>query len=115
MKIFIGILIGVFSICGCLYINKLLVRQVKGTVLSLIAPNYSRCYRCGMPWKFTQGHSTPYNNDSGCFPLCEKCWGELTPQERLPYYKQLWIDWQKWGEQDIAKWNEIEKAVLEGK
>jgi len=51
------------------------------------------------------------------FPLCETCWGKLTPSQRLPYYRALWEEWNK-GEKvpgkEYANWNDIEKSVLEG-
>jgi hypothetical protein len=30
----------------------------------------------------------------GCSPLCEDCWRELSPDERLPYYKALYDLWE---------------------
>ena len=76
---------------------------------------YGRCYRCNLPWNIVGGHctryfSTTWNHEGGCFPLCEKCWSELTPHERLPYYKKLYDDWNDPDE----IWEEIETAVMEG-
>lgn len=63
----------------------------------LLHPGYSHCYRCGRPWACVEGHSTPYADGSACFPLCEGCWGALTPQDRLPFYRQLFVDWRRQG------------------
>jgi len=38
---------------------------------------------------------------SGCFALCEECWNELTPEERIPYYEQLIADWELKGAEKI--------------
>ena len=92
-----------------------------GPVSQALTPNFSWCYRCKTTWAFVKGHSTSYEPNSGCFPLCERCWVELkTPPMRLPYYRTLWDDWQQWrdGENDelydLAVWDRIETAVLNG-
>ena len=65
-------------------------------------------------WSGVEGHDTEYAKDRGCFPLCEECWAMLSPEERLPYYRQLWQEWQKYGPSDV-KWETIEAAVLNEK
>jgi hypothetical protein len=60
-----------------------------------------------------------YSDSKGCFPLCESCWSELTPETRLPYYKELYESWLSFGE-ELKKDCEglyplMEKAVLDGK
>ena len=81
------------------------------TIEKLLAPEFGCCYSCGRPWKFAKGHATPYSPSVSCFPLCEKCWERLTPQKRLPFYRELW---ESWNDPDV-KWEDIKKAVLEGK
>jgi hypothetical protein len=57
-----------------------------------------------------RSHTTYYSDaadavtrsGSGCFPLCENCWSALTPPERLPYYEQLLVSWEKYGPVDKA-------------
>jgi hypothetical protein len=44
------------------------------------------CSRCGVTWDLVNGHSVNYADGSGCFPICEECWDELTPATRLPFY-----------------------------
>lgn len=39
---------------------------------------------------------------SGICPLCEKCWAELTPEQRLPFYRKL-IDFH-FGRSSIDGW-----------
>lgn len=109
------ILILIFIIVIIFLINPLWFRQVRGKILQFLAPHYSYCFRCYSPWKFTKEHSTMFTEDDGCFPLCEKCWSQLTPQERLPYYCQLWDSWRKFGYRDPNEWDLIKKAVLEDK
>ena len=81
------------------------------------------CLRCHDTWDWKPSHVTNYSQTSGCFPLCEECWTELTPDERLPYYALLaglWIDEaQHYGRQDwvqdyVTAWPAIEAAVLAG-
>lgn len=48
------------------------------------------------------------------FPLCEQCWSELTPQNRLPFYRVLFEQWRFLGS-EYHEWADIERAVLEGK
>jgi hypothetical protein len=100
---------------------KLMLRKLWGMIARLLSPQYSACGRCGRPWNVCKGHSTYYKSGSGCYPLCEECWSELTPDERLPYYRALWVDWQSYG-YDTKNgipwdelWNMIEGAVLNGK
>ena len=95
---------------------KLFLRRCKGLILGLLIPGYSSCGRCLTPWKFTKEHTTKFTENRGCFPLCEKCWSELTPQERLPYYHDLLGEWERQGYPvtQIEKLAII-KAVLDGK
>lgn len=81
---------------------------------------FGTCGRCDESWAYVEGHSTRYTEREGCFPLCEDCWSALTPEERLPYYREMWEDWWQGAkrEEHIAdlnrKWPQIEKAVLQG-
>lgn len=71
------------------------------------------CYKCGTPWDCVRSHTTPFAHYSGCFALCEKCWQELTPQQRLPYYEKLMA---QWGDaKTLPEVELIRTAVLEGK
>lgn len=129
---FIGFAIGSFLFCVTLFFYKgpLEVRQHLGNLAQIGAPGYSFCHRCMMPWKFTEGHTTPYGKDitqmikngesintnwGGCFPLCERCWQELgSGKKRLLYYRELWVSWQQWGHQSAEKWEHIKTSVLAG-
>ena len=92
---------------GMLYHNEATRRRrAWGKLTQLISPSWGYCNRCGVSWRFTKEHVTVYTPGAGLFPLCEKCWSELSPQERLPYY------W-RWQKEDT--WEEIKTAVLEGK
>jgi len=92
-----------------------------GTWSQKLAPGFSWCFRCETPWRFVHGHDTPYAYDHqgavtrSCFPLCEKCWAELTPEQRLPYYRQLWDVWTSSGSVEDRDWQGIEAAVLAGR
>jgi len=135
------LLVGVFGLGGCgeNIDNDLRVRKVKGAVESALSPGYGTCGRCGRPWNRVEEHTTWFQedpsepsskNDSdltifvldmGCFPLCEECWGELTPKERLPYYRELFNEWTLEAIRDgyeappKKQWESIRAAVLAGK
>ncbi len=93
-------------------LEKLNVRL--GTWSQRLAPGYSWCSRCGTPWLFIHHHNTDYRLDRGIFVFCVKCWEELAPAERLPYYRKLWEHWQQSGVADDEEWEAIQTAVLEG-
>jgi len=103
---------------------ELKARIEKGIVEQQLYPGRGTCSRCGRPWGAVEGHATWYTEGHGCFPLCEECWEELTPEQRLPYYRQ-WIDdsvWQshlfgypQYAEKTENMWPELKKAVLAGK
>lgn len=83
-----------------------------GRISRVVSPGYSCCRACGTSWLFVEGHDTPYRDGSGCFPLCERCWEERTPEERLPFYADLiW----SWDSADEELWTQVKTAVMEGK
>src|SRR4051794_25908270 len=96
--------------------DALTKRRMLANLARGVALGYSSCYRCGMPWKFTEGHATFHSGGHACFPLCESCWAELTPDERLPFYERLIDDWNgKYGcpvEPETAQ--AIREAVMAG-
>ncbi len=55
------------------------------------------------------------------FPLCERCWSGLSPEERLPHYRTMWQSWLDVATDDNylaeleALWPSIERAVLAGR
>lgn len=83
----------------------------------VMAPGYGLCHRCQTPWRFVTPHVTRYVEPppygKGCFPLCEKCWADLDPQMRLPYYEWLFAEWGKDGAED-GEWEACRQAVLAG-
>lgn len=88
-------------------------RRVSARKARLANPGFGSCYRCGMPWSSTKSHSTWFDNWHGCFPLCEECWSQLTPETRLPYYRNLYMDWERMGGA-MTSWPRIEASVLAG-
>lgn len=74
-----------------------------------LAPGWGHCARCGTNWHFVDGHSTMIHGGGGMFPLCVHCWGELTPEQRLPFYKKVFESWE---EPRDFRWEVIEEAVL---
>lgn len=90
----------------------LLQRRLLSFLQSPAAPGYGACYRCWRPWKFTAHHTTWFTSSRGCFSLCEDCWEELTPETRLPFYRELVVHW---GSDGAADWPRIKAAVEEGR
>ena len=80
------------------------------------------CGRCKTGWDTAdqdgvKGHATRYCDGSSCFPLCETCWRDLTPEQRLPYYRELFETWADQLPHDYAHttcWPAIEAAVKAG-
>lgn len=92
----------------------LIIRRIIGLFSKLLSPGYSACGRCWRTWNICTEHSTQYTMQEdgaswGCFPLCEECWQGLTPESRLPYYRQLIEEWD-----DQGVWPAVKAAVLEG-
>lgn len=79
-----------------------------GRISAFFSPGFSACGRCRTTWDYVEHHVTNYNDGSGCFPLCQKCWRDLLPAERVPYYRALHseVEW------DALNWQQVEHAVL---
>ena len=97
------------------------IRKELAVLLKLLYPEKSSCRRCGIPWIDAEWHSTSINAQEGLFPLCKKCWEQLSIKERLPFYRELFDSRLESNSQEICdsviqeNWEEIEKAVLAGK
>lgn len=115
-KIIILVIVVMLSVVGTWIISgkTLSARKAQANLTRLWPPSfgYGRCGRCDRPWNIAKEHCTDANERGGMFPLCEPCWQELTPEKRLPYYKELY---DRWGPRSHYIWQEIEKAVMEGK
>lgn len=89
-----------------------------GRIGRLFAPSYGQCLRCKTPWRFVRYHVTDYHPNHGCLPLCEKCWAELTPAQRLPFYQELIESWhERFDHNELTfreEWALVETAVLSG-
>jgi hypothetical protein len=87
----------------------------------LLGFGYRHCLRCETPWCLSQLHSTHYTDLEGCHPLCQKCWSELTPQQRLPFYREQVDTWYSHypplNNQPafIDVWRDVKTAVLSGR
>lgn len=57
------------------------------------ARGYGGCFACGVTWDWKEHHTTYYKPSDGCFALCEVCWSNRTPEERLPFYAELMELW----------------------
>ena len=96
-----------------------------GPVTKWISPGFGSCGKCGTTWVFVKSHETTLKKiGSECFPLCELCWGELSIEDRIPFYRQLiegWIDqrhpkdqWLYYGVHYFDVWEAVKEAVEAG-
>lgn len=103
-------------------VMNLPTRKLLGMMSRIAFYSYSWCGVCKRTWNICEKHSTEYKTEMdgmitwGCFPLCEECWQDLTIEQRIPYYEDLWQDWLQ---QETDKTEEdhqsMLKAVREGK
>src|SRR6476661_6753234 len=88
-----------------------------GSWVRPLAPGYSWCRRCKTPWLFVEPHVTDYTRFRGLFALCERCWAELTPEHRVPFYRELVTDWHATPGKEPSfdeEWALVQTAVLNG-
>ncbi len=83
-----------------------------GRISKTLTPHLGSCGRCFTTWAFVKSHTTYYTDGRGCFPLCEACWHELSPSERVPFYRDLMEVWQSQGRNIDDDWPRVEYAVL---
>ena len=90
------------------------LRRLTAWFWRIMSPGFGRCGACGLPWVVVSSHSTDYSDGRGMFPLCERCWRESEPEERLHHYRTLWEEWED-DHPGYADWEQIENAVLSEK
>lgn len=73
---------------------------------------YGACRRCGVSWAWAAPHVLTDTAGQTCNALCEPCHAQLSPAERLGYYRILWQQWIDGGAR--ISWPSIEAAVLQG-
>jgi hypothetical protein len=59
-----------------------------GKISQWISPNFSFCLICNTTWKFVKNKSLNYEEYSGHFALCEKCYDDCSIDEKIYYYTQ---------------------------
>lgn len=70
----------------------------------LLPSHFSGCGRCKLPWNVVEGHSIAYSRTSGCFPICNECWDDLTPVDRVPFY----LDWLRRADASMKQYPHID-------
>ena len=92
-------------------------RRIFGLITQILWPSYGWCLRCGVSWKLGTYHITHHSSRRGCFPLCKRCWRQLSPEERLPFYADMVWEWLPDLERDelVDLWESIKSAVMKGK
>lgn len=79
--------------CARYQIRFRFFRKRIGAVSHVMFPGYGWCVKCKTSWALVEGHSTQYTIGCHMFPMCEACWRETEPIDRLPYYLRLWDSW----------------------
>lgn len=92
-----------------------LLRRLISVVTHPFVGGGMKCFKCHRSHKICKMRETQISDHEAIIVLCVACWYELTPKQRIPYYKLLMIDWLDYDEDAWEDWPEIEKAVLEGK
>lgn len=116
-----------------------------GPISQRMFPAYGNCAKCGTTWNLVRDASVqfhkcteearvahwrdifhveeapPRHKDTmycaGIFALCLDCWKELTPEQRLPYYEELfWRNatlYSTFTRQELElQWEEIQTHIL---
>ena len=84
------------------------------------AQGFGSCYHCHDTWNYSKEHATYYDNGFACFALCQRCWQQMTPNQRMPYYMLLISNWIRQAPDEraiakiIGKWPKITAAVQQG-
>lgn len=60
-----------------------------GKISKLMFPDYGQCRRCRTTWNLVAPHVVYYQQGHGLFRLCEKCWQDVAPVDRLPYFDDV--------------------------
>lgn len=74
------------------------------------------CECCHTTWKFVVPHTTQYSVHSSCQALCEKCWNEYIPVDRLKFYLKMWTKQRSTHSSgdNSFEWSLISESVLRG-
>lgn len=68
-------------------------RKSRSRIVQFISPGYSHCHCCGWTWNKVNGKTMKYSENSGCFAICEDCFGELVSERKydeiINYYTDL--------------------------
>lgn len=100
-------------------------RRILGLFTRFLYPFCGGCGRCWVSWKVVDHYSVKYTTTSGepqgTYIFCVLCKEELSPDERLPYYRRLYIRWMKMydGYSRVhdgpeVSWDVLKDAVLKG-
>jgi len=74
---------------------------------------YGGCNHCGGTWNWKRAyHSISYTKTSGYSGLCDECWAELSPEERILYFKK-WL--KRWKIDEVVDWKLVRKTAGMGK
>lgn len=97
---------------------NLALRREMAVFLRLTAPQYSNCARCGLPWKYVDGHTVWYDfrerdRQTGIFAICEDCWNETVPSEHLMYsHNSVFHRQGNTKEEARRTWRRVKPAVV---
>lgn len=95
------------------YHLRFILKNIRiGRISQFFSPGYSWCGKCKTTWNLVDEHTTYYSAHSGCFSMCEKCWRETEPTDRLPFYREWWDEAQKYPNPNRISWEGLKEIVL---
>ena len=116
------IIISIFLVCS-------FVAEAQTTILSFDLEDYTKridfvtnhqaqsyygsCGRCGIQWRYANGHTVQYSERRGLFAICEYCWDECSQNERIFYYQKLWFEQEReYGKRKEGSWGLLKENII---
>ncbi len=87
-----------------------LAKRIKAFFAKLF-PEKKTCKRCGGTYQPAQMHIT-WVGAIGVTALCQSCFQQIKPEERVPFYKKLRKVWGESGSADEINWPLMLEAIL---
>jgi hypothetical protein len=95
---------------------KWFARRTVAFLFNWIFMGYSNCGCCKRAWPLVRKHHcNDYSRGRAMFPLCEACWKDLTPEQRMPYYMKLIDSWEESSDgknHNDLSYSDIRKAIF---
>ena len=83
------------------------ILNLRARLSNLLSVGIGWCGCCGRKWGTCEEHVVNYSKTSGAFAICEDCWPQLTPGQRVAHMRRH--------HGGRANWPLIEAATREAK